>query len=318
MFNWPRKDQWKKIFPDLCGLQELTIHSVATLRNPSNRTCIFANTLTEEQLDALHRLVGCLLILPANRQAMTEKLLSTHGVIFTDNPRYRFAEVLNQVTTPVSLRGLLHPDPVQGITLGPNVSIHPTAVIEPGVTIAQDCVISAGCHLMAGACIGPRVCIGKRTLIREHAVVGGFGFGFALATGKTPLRIPHLGGVIIGNDVEVGALTTICSGTIDPTIIEDGVKIDDHVHIAHNVHLENGSIIVACAEVSGSVRIGAGSWLSPQSCVIDRIQIGKNCTVGIGAVVTKSLPNDAIVCGNPARPIKVVAAERKKLERLLE
>jgi UDP-3-O-[3-hydroxymyristoyl] glucosamine N-acyltransferase len=181
------------------------------------------------------------------------------------------------------------------------VHIDPTAVIEPGATISSHCVIGPECYIMSGARLGPRVVVGQGTVIRENAVVGGYGFGLARSAGKPTLRIPHFGGVQLGNDVEIGALTTVCSGTIDPTIIEDGVKIDDRVHIAHNCHLEPGVIVVAGTCISGSCRIGARTWFGPNSCTREKTTIGPDCLIGAGAVVLKSLEASQKVFGNPAR-----------------
>ena len=169
---------------------------------------------------------------------------------------------------------------------------------------------------MTGARIGPKVTVGERSVIKENCVVGGWGFGYALSKGTPPLRIPHVGGVTIGRDVEIGSFTTVCSGTIDPTILEDHAKVDDHVHIAHNCHLEQGAMVIACAEVSGSVRVGARSWLGPNCSVLDRISIGADCTVGLGAVVRKSLPDGSVVAGNPARTLADIKLEKERIQKL--
>jgi UDP-3-O-[3-hydroxymyristoyl] glucosamine N-acyltransferase len=119
-----------------------------------------------------------------------------------------------------------------------------------------------------------------------------------------PIRIPHLGKVIICNNVELGALNTVMRGTIDDTIVADNVKTDDHVHIGHNVRVGQGCLITACAEISGSAHIGEMTWLGPNCSVMNGITIGSNCFIGLGTVVNKSLPNSVIVAGCPARILK--------------
>jgi UDP-3-O-[3-hydroxymyristoyl] glucosamine N-acyltransferase len=108
----------------------------------------------------------------------------------------------------------------------------------------------------------------------------------------------------MGNNIEVGALTCICRGTIDDTLIGDNVKIDDHVFIAHNVQIGENSVVIAGAEVSGSVKIGKNSWIGPQSTIINGVEIGESSMVGIGAVVTKPVTNNVIVAGNPAKVLR--------------
>jgi UDP-3-O-[3-hydroxymyristoyl] glucosamine N-acyltransferase len=109
--------------------------------------------------------------------------------------------------------------------------------------------------------------------------------------------------VRIGEEVEIGALATVCSGASDPSIVKDGAKIDDHVFVAHNCHLSEQVVVVACAETSGSVKVGARTWLAPNCCVTNGISIGRDSVIGLGAVVTKSAGDDTTVVGNPARPL---------------
>lgn len=153
-------------------------------------------------------------------------------------------------------------------------TIHPTAVIE---------------HTTFGRAprVGPHTCIGT--------------LGFGLEGGE---RLPHLGGVRIGDDVEIGALCAIARGTLDDTVIGDRVRIDDHVFIAHNVQIGDDVTIIAGAEISGSVVIGAGAIISPQACICDHVRIGVGAHVGIGAVVLKDVSDHAVVVGNPARQIR--------------
>lgn len=155
--------------------------------------------------------------------------------------------------------------------------------------------------IMKGARVGPRVKIGDGSVLRENCVVGGWGFGLNIHEGKPPLRTPHIGGVIIGQHVEIGALTTVCSGTVEPTIIENHVKIDDHVHVGHNCHIEERAIITAGVVLGGSCRIGKAAWLGLNCTVLQHVTIGAGATVGIGAVVFHDVPPGAKVIGNPAR-----------------
>jgi UDP-3-O-[3-hydroxymyristoyl] glucosamine N-acyltransferase len=113
----------------------------------------------------------------------------------------------------------------------------------------------------------------------------------------------HLGSVTIGNEVELGSLNTVCRGTLSNTIIEDHVKTDDHVHIAHNCTVRRAAMLTACVELSGSVDVGAFAWLGPNCSVNNGIKIGERAFVGIGSTVTKDIAGGQRVAGNPARTL---------------
>lgn len=137
--------------------------------------------------------------------------------------------------------------------------------------------------------------------MKSNTVIGEDGFGFVRDDDGTPLRMPHLGTVVIGDRVEIGSLNTICRATLGQTVVENDVKTDDHVHIAHNCIIRSGALITACAELSGGVIVGRNAWIGPNSSVIQKVEIGENSFVGIGSNVTKPVQRDATVAGNPAR-----------------
>lgn len=157
---------------------------------------------------------------------------------------------------------------------------------------------------MPFAFIGAETIIGDDCIIKSGAVIGQDGFGFERDESDLPFRIKHLGKVIIGNNVEVGSGTTVCKGTLNDTIINDYVKIDDHVHIAHNVIIKKGAMIIACAEISGGVVINENAWIGPNASIIQKLVIGKKSIVGIGANVIKSVADFTVVAGNPAKKIR--------------
>ena len=117
-----------------------------------------------------------------------------------------------------------------------------------------------------------------------------------------PVRLGHMGGVVIGSDVEIGSHVSIAQGTIEPTVISDHAKIDDCVFIAHNVHVGKSSFVIAGAEISGSVTIGERVWISPEVTVINKVSIGDDALVGIGAVVVRDVEENTVVAGVPAKP----------------
>lgn len=196
-----------------------------------------------------------------------------------------------------------------GAAVHATAAIDPTASIDATATIGAYCVIGAHCAVGArtridhNVVLGPRVRIGADCIVHSGSVIGEDGFGVEEYGADETVRLPHVGGVVIGDRVEIGSLNSIASGTIEPTVIESGVQTDNLVHIAHNVHVGAGTLITACAEVSGSVRIGRRVWLGPNCSVINGIEIGDDCLVGIGAMVRKSSEPNAVLAGNPAKKL---------------
>jgi UDP-3-O-[3-hydroxymyristoyl] glucosamine N-acyltransferase len=208
----------------------------------------------------------------------------------TDNPRLTFAKILIQLEKRVGFIGPEAPP-----------SIDPSAVISPQAFIGPGVQIGPGSIVMPFVYIGEGTHIGADCIIKSGAIIGQDGFGFERDEDNLPIRLVHLGFVRIGNNVEIGSLTTVCRGTLGNTVIEDHAKIDDHVHVAHNVHIGVGAMVVACAEISGGVILGKGSWVGPNASIIQQKRIGEDALVGIGANVLKDVPNGATVAGNPAR-----------------
>jgi acetyltransferase-like isoleucine patch superfamily enzyme len=137
---------------------------------------------------------------------------------------------------------------------------------------------------------------GLKAWAHSTAVIGGIGFGFHNGT-----RVRHIGHVVLGDDVEVGAHTCIDRGTLGDTIIGDRTKVDNLVHIAHNVRIGTDCLIIAGAVIGGSAVIGNGTTIGIGALVRNGVRIGNNCTIGMGAVVVKDVPDGATVYGNPAR-----------------
>jgi len=183
----------------------------------------------------------------------------------------------------------------------PSARIAPGAVIENGVAIGEGTIIGPNAVLRSGARIG-RYCE-----IKSGAVICDTGFGFERDAQNRPLRMVHLGGVRIGDHVEIGALTTVVQGALSDTVLEDHVKVNDHVHIAHNCHIGESTIIGGGAYLSGSIRVGKCCWIAPNCSIRQKLVIGDEAIVGIGAVVVRNVEQRSTVYGNPARKAAVAA-----------
>ena len=219
----------------------------------------------------------------------------TNSYILSENPRLDFARVLQKFFVPVT-KSFISPTAKIGenVILGGNVSIGAYSVIGNNVKIGDNTTIRN--HVV----IGENCIIGKNCLLKSHCVIGEEGLAFEKDENGVPVRIPHFGSVQIGDRVEVGSCTTIMQGTLDNTIIEDDVKIDDHTLVAHNVYIEQNCMITASA-IGGSVRIKQGTFLTTGSVIRNGIIIGTNVLVGIGSVVQKDVENNTIISGNPAK-----------------
>lgn len=194
----------------------------------------------------------------------------------------------------------------------PLPGIHPTAIVDEDAEISKKSTIGAYAvigkvTIGEGTIVSPfvriydNVTIGKECFIKEGAVIGGIGFGFERDEEGNRFRFPQIGGVHIGDHVDIGSNTCIDRGALSDTVIEDYAKIDNLCHIAHNVHIGKNVVVVACAEVSGSCVIGNDTWVGPNSCIRDQRNIGCDTLVGMGSVVVKNIGNNEVWAGNPAR-----------------
>lgn len=278
----------------------LSFQGPSTATDPSNGTVLFLQSAGPEAFQRLDGLKDCLILLPVGSDP--GYLSRENVVLFSRNPKYAYAKLLT-LLFPLSLqRGTFSAKPLPGVQTDPSFVLTEGVTIEPFVTIGRDTVIGCGTYVMRGASIGPRVRIGRDCVIGEGAVIGDPGFGFAFDGDRTPLRIPQLGGVVIGDRVELGSHGTIGAGTISPTVLEDGVKAGNHVHVGHNSKVGSGTILCVGTTISGSCRIGERCWLSPGVQVRNKTTVGNGATAGIGAVIVKDVAACQTVVGLPARP----------------
>lgn len=177
------------------------------------------------------------------------------------------------------------------VKVGARTVILPNAVVGPGVTIGEDCVVFPGVVLY------PRTQIGNRVRIHANAVLGADGFGYAPSP-RGSVKIWHLGRVVIGNDVEIGANTCIDRGTLRDTVVEDGAKIDNLVQVGHNGFIGGHSILCAQVGLAGNVTVGKAAILAGQVGVADKMKIGDKAVVGPQAGIMRDVNAGDIVMMN--------------------
>lgn len=205
------------------------------------------------------------------------------------------------------------------VSIGKNCRIGNNVKIYPGVVIGNHCEIGDNSIIFANVTIYHDIKIGKNVRIHSGTVIGSDGFGYAFSKKEMKIyKVPQVGRVIIGNDVEIGANTTIDRGTIGDTIIGDGTKIDNLVQIAHNDKIGKNCFIVSQVGISGSTEIGDNVTLAGQVGVAGHIKIGSNITVGAKSGVTKSITKPGIYAGFPVKDFRTWRKTEALINRLPE
>ena len=255
------------------------------------------------------------------------------AALLSDNPYATYARIA----------AVLHPVPAAppGIhpsaTVADSARVDPAASVGPGAVVADDVEIAAAVTIGAGAYVGPgcrlgegvrllpnatlvrAVTVGARTIIHSGAVIGSDGFGNAM-TEAGWLKVPQVGGVRIGADVEIGANTTVDCGAVEDTVIEDGVRIDNLCMIAHNVHIGAHTAMAAMVGIAGSTRIGRRCMFAGQSGSVGHVTICDDVVVGGQAVISKDISEPGAYAGTftaeKAREWSKKVARFRRLESL--
>jgi UDP-3-O-[3-hydroxymyristoyl] glucosamine N-acyltransferase len=254
----------------------------------------FCNRSDETALELMSASgAGVILCLPLEG---LEPLAAHKTLIVTQNPRLHFLRIVQHFFVPPKPQGI-HPSAV----IDPEAVIDPTAYIGP-LTYVGKSEIGSNSVIMGHVYIYDDVKIGRNVTIHAGTVIGADGFGYERNAEGELEKFPHVGGVVIEDDVEIGSNTSIDRGTLGNTILRTGSKIDNLVHIAHNVVVGRHAVVIAHALIGGSTIIGDQAWIAPCACVRDKLTIGQSSIVGLGAVVVKDVADNVTVMGNPAYP----------------
>jgi len=191
-----------------------------------------------------------------------------------------------------------------GVVVGPGVRIGAGTTVGANAVIEEGCVLGEGCHIGPGVYLGPRCILGARVVIGPNAVIGDQGFAYEAASPAGPgARSLHIGGVVLGDDVHIGAGTCIDAGTLAPTRVGAGSRVDNLVHLAHNVCLGERCLVLAQVGVAGSTRLEDDCILAGQVGVAQHLVLGAGSQVAAKSGVARSLPPGAKVGGIPAMEI---------------
>jgi UDP-3-O-[3-hydroxymyristoyl] glucosamine N-acyltransferase len=243
---------------------------------------------------------ACVIVAPAARQAAVNR----GACIVVDDPYHAFALVTQlwkqrhspQAAPYIHSSAFIDPSAAlaPGVSVGAFACIGEGAVIAAGAHIAEHCVVGRGAQVGAGTRLSARVTladgcrIGARCIVHPGAVIGADGFGFALHEGQW-VKIEQLGGVLIGDDVEIGANTCIDRGALQDTVLEDGVKLDNLVQIGHNVRVGKHTAMAGCAGIAGSATIGAHCTVGGGAIVLGHLSLADHVHVSAASVVTRSI-----------------------------
>ena len=294
------------------------INGVSTALNPLDNTLIFINKNKDEYLEKLSTIKEAVIILLSDiEKEKKSKIASSNLIIFSNNPRLEYAKLLYKILKETGYYNSQNYYLRDGYYYGENLTLGENTIIEPFVRIGNDVEIGDNTIIKSGTIINNNVKIGNNCYIRENSVIGGEGFGIETDIDGKTYRIPHVGGVEIGDFVEIGALTTVCSGTIEKTIVKNYVKIDDHVHVAHNVILEEGVLIVAGTVIGGSTKIGKNSRTAPNTAIKNGLKIGSNVVMGMSARVNENLPNNIIVTNEKADTLENIKKYSKYKKQII-
>ena len=260
--------------------ENLIIDHVTGIANLKNNSLSF---ITKKNYNENTSVSG--LVIAIEGYNINEK--SQNSYIISKNPRLDFIKVFDKYfkhksNTKISNSAIIG----NNCQIAENVSIGEYCIIKDNVIIGGGTIINN--HVV----IEKDTVIGNNCYIKSGVIIGEDGFGFERDEKGVPLRFPHIGNVVIGENVEIGANTIIARGTLESTIIHDNVKIDDQVFIAHNVIIGKNTMIVACSEISGSTQIGRNCWIGPNSTIRDGLTIGDNVFLGIDCSVSKNIDDN--------------------------
>jgi UDP-3-O-[3-hydroxymyristoyl] glucosamine N-acyltransferase len=200
-------------------------------------------------------------------------------------------------------------------TIGARTVIGEGVILHPGVHIAEDCVIGDGCEFFPGVVLYRKTKVGCRVRIHANSVLGSDGYGYAFHDGRHD-KVPQIGWVEVGDDVEIGACTTIDRGALGPTRIGDGTKIDNLCQIAHNVQIGSHCLIVSQTGISGSTTLGNHVTLAGKVGTAGHIHIGSRSIISGNSMVAKDVPEGSHLSGYLARPHKEWMESQAALNRL--
>lgn len=323
--HYPLRELADRLNAVLSGPEDAVITGVAGVENAESGDLVFAESPRFLEA-ALRSRASAILVLPEMSTALQRP---SKALLAVEKPRTAFVAVLEMFAPALNAPEGIHPTAQIGeetqigagariganVTLGNSVVLGDGVTLFPGVTIGDGCVIGAGSTLHPNVVLYSGVKIGSACILHAGCVIGADGFGY-VPIGYALKKVPHLGSVEIGDEVEIGANSCVDRAKTGVTRIGSGTKIDNLVHIAHNVRVGQSCLIIAQAGVAGSVTIGNGVVLAGQAGIKDHVALGDGARVGAQGGVIGNVGAGVTVSGYPARPHQEKMREHAALSAL--
>ena len=303
------------------GDAEIEIHTVGSLDRAGTGALAYAEEKYLEHVPISR--AACVLVSSGDFPGRT--------VIIVEHPRLAFASIAQTLLSRERPFAGVHPSAIvhKTASLAADVSVGPWTVIDkgveigggsilyPGSYIGRDCRIGSDCVIYPRTVLYPGVVVGDRVIVHAGTVLGADGFGFVF-DGERQVKIPQVGQVEIGSDVEIGANTCIDRGALDQTMVGDGTKIDNLCQIAHNVQIGANAVISSQTGIAGSSRVGSQATIGGQVGIADHCRIDDHAIVGAqcGVPSRKRVPAGEVFWGTPARPLQQVKRQQAHISRL--
>lgn len=291
----------------LCGNIKKIFRNVATIQQGKEGDLCYCSFEGEEALSLISKsnadiiLCGEGLEKAIVQNYQSSNLSKKQQFIFVDNPRAAFIKIINKISKNDNKKVGISPT----ATVSATSSIGSNCYIGNNVVIGEDCKIGNDSVISDRAVIVQKCIIGNNCVIEPGVTIGADGFAYERDKKTLELeRFPHIGGVRIGDNVEICANSSIARGSISDTVIGDGTKLDALVHVAHNVIIGRNCELTAGTIIGGSTIIGDTSWMGLNCTLKNKIKIGNKVIVGAGACVIHDVPDEDIVAGVPAKSIK--------------
>ena len=286
---------------------KVSFTSIKTIFEADEHSLVWLNPSRKDQNELLNATKAKTIICKTG----TNTSRSDKFFILVENPKLTFLRIVEAIFISKPSFGI-H----SSSWIHPEAEIHNNVYIGPfnnigKVTIGEGTLIYSHCH------IGDGTRIGRNVIIQHNTTIGSDGFGYSKNEKGEMERFPHIGGVIIEDSVEIGSNTCIDRGTLGNTILKKGCKVDNLVHIAHNVVIGENSCIIANVMIGGSTIIGKNAWISPSSSLRDGIVLEDNVLLGMGAVLVKNQPENSVWTGNPAKSLEELRLQNKAIKTLM-
>jgi UDP-3-O-[3-hydroxymyristoyl] glucosamine N-acyltransferase len=313
---------------ELIGDPQVEVSRVSTLSGASpGSVCFLANATYKPQLQATN--ASAVIVMASDADACRT------AVLISDDPYLTFARIASVLYPPTLVNPGVHVSAVVApsaqvaasaqiaalAVIGDDSIIGEDAYVGPGTVIGDRCTLGAASRLMANVTLVQDVSIGQRTIVHPGAVLGADGFGNA-RTDSGWVKVPQVGGVQVGDDVEIGANTTIDRGAIDDTVIENGVRLDNLIQIAHNVRIGEHTAIAATVGISGSAVIGKRCMLAGRAGVFGHVTICDDVILGAAAIATRDITEPGLYSAHfPAEKSKdwmKKVARFRRIEKLAD